>query len=82
MGDAEFNVKPFLECLKMGLQDLPDGTKVDRVQPSHDNCLADESCIVWNQGKMFQKMILRLRNVECGEVEIQLEWLDYPGFRG
>lgn len=82
MGDADINIKPFLECLKMGLQDLPDGTKVDRVQPSRDNCLADESCIVWSKGKMSQKMILRLRNVESGEVEVQIEWLDFPGFKG
>ncbi|KAL3510558.1 hypothetical protein ACH5RR_029959 [Cinchona calisaya] len=82
MGDAEVNVKPFLECLKRDLQDLPDGTKVDKVQPSPKNCLSRESCIVWNKGKMSQNMILRLRNVECGEIEIQIEWLDFPGLKG
>ncbi|XP_073130975.1 protein C2-DOMAIN ABA-RELATED 7-like [Henckelia pumila] len=79
MGDAQIDIKPYVECLKMGLQDLPDGTKVDRVQPGRENCLADESCVVWNKGKMTQDMILRLRNVESGEVEIQVEWIDILG---
>ncbi|GFP83529.1 probable ADP-ribosylation factor GTPase-activating protein agd13 [Phtheirospermum japonicum] len=82
MGTAHIDIKPYIECLKMGLQGLPDGTKVDRVQPSRDNCLADESCIVWNNGKMTQDMILRLKNVECGEVQVQIQWLDLPGTRG
>ncbi|KAL2542504.1 Calcium-dependent lipid-binding (CaLB domain) family protein [Abeliophyllum distichum] len=82
MGNAEIDIKPYIECLKMGLQGLPDGTKVDRVQPSRNNFLADESCVIWNKGKMTQDMILRLRNVECGEVEVQIEWIDLPGGKG
>lgn len=82
MGDAQIDIKPYVECLKMGLQDLPDDTKVDRVQPSHENCLADESSVVWNKGKMTQEMTLRLRNVECGAVEIQIEWIDFLGWEG
>ncbi|CAI9775117.1 unnamed protein product [Fraxinus pennsylvanica] len=82
MGSAEIDIKPYMECLRMGLQGLPDGTKVDRVQPSRNNYLADESCIIWNKGKMTQDMVLRLRNVECGEVEVQIEWIDLPGSKG
>ncbi|KAK6146770.1 hypothetical protein DH2020_020639 [Rehmannia glutinosa] len=79
MGNAQIDIKPYVKCLKMGLQSLPDGTKVERVQPSSENCLADESCVVWNKGKMSQEMRLRLRNVECGELEVEIEWLDVPG---
>ncbi|KAJ8569635.1 hypothetical protein K7X08_006212 [Anisodus acutangulus] len=75
MGVAEIDIKPYLEVLKMGLQDLPNGVKVDRVEPSKDNCLACESCIIWENGKMIQDMILRLRDVECGEVEVQIEMI-------
>ncbi|KAK2978009.1 hypothetical protein RJ640_026443 [Escallonia rubra] len=82
MGEAEIDIKPYLECLQMGLQDLPAGTKVGRVQPNRKNSLADESCIVWNNGKIIQDMRLRLKNVECGEVEVQIEWIDIPGCRG
>lgn len=78
MGDVEIDIMPYLEAKEMGLQELPPGTKLDRVQPNRKNCLSDESCIVWNYGKITQDMCLRLRNVECGEVEIQIEWNDSP----
>ncbi|KAL7163606.1 hypothetical protein ACSBR2_039677 [Camellia fascicularis] len=81
MGDAEIDIKPYIECMKMGLENLPTGTKVDRVQPNRTNCLSDESCIIWDSGKMFQDMSLRLRNVDRGEVEIQIQWIDLPGHK-
>lgn len=78
MGDAEIDVRPFLEIQAMGLQELPDGTEVKRVKPSTDNCLVEESRIVFSNGKIVQDMILKLRNVERGEVEIQIEWISVP----
>ncbi|KAL2999436.1 hypothetical protein AAZX31_09G159300 [Glycine max] len=82
MGDAEFDIFPFIEASKMNLTGLPNGTVVTRIQPSKHNCLADESCITYSNGKVVQDMILRLQNVECGEVEIQLQWIDLPGSKG
>ncbi|KAL7606271.1 hypothetical protein Lser_V15G19856 [Lactuca serriola] len=82
MGDAVFNIQPFLESVKMHLDDLPNGTIITTVKPSKANCLAKESQIIWADGKVIQKMILRLQNVECGEVEIQLSWIDISGSRG
>ncbi|GFY86727.1 calcium-dependent lipid-binding (CaLB domain) family protein [Actinidia rufa] len=82
MGDAEFDIKPFLEAVKMRLESLPSGTVVTKVKAGRENCLAEESCIVWADGKIIQHMVLRLRNVERGEVELQLEWIDIPGSRG
>ncbi|XP_039025597.1 protein C2-DOMAIN ABA-RELATED 1-like [Hibiscus syriacus] len=82
MGDAEFEIGPLLNAVKMRLQGLPDGTIITKVQPSRQNCLSQESCIIWSNGKAVQDMFLRLRNVETGEVELQLEWIDVPGSRG
>ncbi|KAF8389996.1 hypothetical protein HHK36_024516 [Tetracentron sinense] len=82
MGDAEFDIMPFLEALKMHLESLPSGTIITRVQPSRQNCLAEESCIIWTDHKIVQDICLRLKNVECGEVELQLQWIDVPGSRG
>lgn len=80
MGNAEIDIMPYIEGLKMGLENLPIGTKVDRVQPNRKNCLADESCIIWDQGgKMYQEMYLRLRNVAHGEIHIRIDWIDVPG---
>lgn len=79
MGDAEIDIKLYLECMKRELQNLPIGTIVDRVQPNSENCLSNESCIIWNNGKMVQDISLKLRNVEHGEVEVQIEWIGLPG---
>ncbi|KAK4280693.1 hypothetical protein QN277_012281 [Acacia crassicarpa] len=79
MGDADFSIIPFLEALRMQISGLPDGTIITRVQPSRQNCLAEESCIVFNKGKITQDMALRLRHVERGELEIQLQWIELPG---
>ncbi|XP_009370094.2 protein C2-DOMAIN ABA-RELATED 4 isoform X1 [Pyrus x bretschneideri] len=82
MGDAEFEIGTFIKVLRMGLEGLPDGTIITKVQPSRKNCLAEESYIVWSKGKVVQNMVLRLRNVECGEVELQLQWINVPSSRG
>ncbi|KAL3578363.1 hypothetical protein D5086_019867 [Populus alba] len=81
MGEAEIDIKAYIASLKMGLQNLPNGCVVSRVKPSRNNCLADESCVVWDNGKILQDMILRLRNVESGEVMIQIEWVNVPDFK-
>ncbi|BBG99691.1 Calcium-dependent lipid-binding family protein [Prunus dulcis] len=82
MGDAEFEIGSFIKALKMRSEGLTDGTIIDRVKPNRENCLAEESCIIWSKGKLVQNLVLRLRNVECGEVEIQLQWIDVPSSRG
>lgn len=82
MGDAELDIRPFLEALRMRLGNVPDGTIITKVKPSRENFLAEESSIVWMDGKVVQNIILRLRNVESGEVEVQLQWIDVPGSRG
>ncbi|XP_062004542.1 protein C2-DOMAIN ABA-RELATED 1-like [Rosa rugosa] len=82
MGDAEFEIGPFIKALKMGFQGLEDGAIISKVQMNKHNCLAEESCIIYSEGKLVQNMVLRLRNVECGEVELQLQWIDVPSSRG
>ena len=82
MGDADFDIIPFIEAVKMQLKDLPDGTIVTKISPNRQNCLAEESHILWKDGKVVQNMVLRLKNVESGEVELQLQWIDIPGSRG
>ncbi|XP_041003363.1 protein C2-DOMAIN ABA-RELATED 4-like [Juglans microcarpa x Juglans regia] len=82
MGDAEFEIGAFLEAIKFRLENVPSGTIISKVQPNRLNCLAEESHIIWMDGKVVQNMVLRLRNVERGEVELQLQWIDVPGSRG
>lgn len=82
MGDAECDISAYIEALKMNLEDLPSGTIITRIQPSRQNCLAEESCITYSNGKVIQDLVLRLRHVESGEVEIQLQWINLPGSKG
>ncbi|KAK8914610.1 putative ADP-ribosylation factor GTPase-activating protein AGD11 [Platanthera zijinensis] len=79
MGDAEFDVQPFFEALKMDLKGADDGTVIRKQVPNRQNCLAEESNIYLVKGKVVQDIVLRLRNVECGEIELKLQWVDVPG---
>lgn len=83
MGDAVVDIKPYIECMQMGLEDLPIGTAVKKLQPEESNCLADESKVIWvGKGKMVQEMTLKLQNVDKGKILIKIEWLDLPGCKG
>lgn len=85
MGEAEFGIAPYLEAIKLRHKlegGLPNGTIIMKVQPTRQNCLSEESHIVLSQGKLVQNMFLRLQHVECGEVELQLEWIEVPGSKG
>ncbi|CAL9168177.1 unnamed protein product [Musa hybrid cultivar] len=82
MGDAEIDIVPFIEAVKMNLSDIPNDTIIKTMNPNRHNCLAEESAIVWKDGKVVQDIIVRLRNVESGELELQLLWVDIPGAPG
>ncbi|XP_068652545.1 GTPase activating protein 1-like isoform X2 [Aristolochia californica] len=81
MGDAELDILPFVEAVKLNLEGAQDGTVLNKIQPNRQNCLSEESRIVLLDGKVTQYVCLRLRNVECGEVELQLQWVHLPGKR-
>lgn len=82
MGEAEFNIEPFVEAVKMQpFEGTPNGTIIRKLEPCRKNCLAEESKIIYTDGKITQDICLRLKKVECGEVELQLQWIDLPGAR-
>ena len=82
MGNAELDIRPLVEVVKMKLQDVADNTIVKKLVPNRQNCLAEESAIYISEGKVKQDLVLRLKNVECGEIELQLQWIDVPGSKG
>ncbi|KAK4773759.1 hypothetical protein SAY87_028778 [Trapa incisa] len=79
MGEAEIDIRPYLECIEMRLENLPTPTTIRRFYPGKDNCLADESAVVWQNGQILQDLTVRLRNVQTGEVELQLYWIELSG---
>ena len=82
MGNAELDIRPLVEVVKMKLHDVADGTVVKKLVPNRQNCLAEESSIYISEGKVKQDLVIRLKNVECGEIELQLQWVDLPGSKG
>ncbi|EYU24173.1 hypothetical protein MIMGU_mgv11b015547mg, partial [Erythranthe guttata] len=76
MGNAVIDIKPLLEAGWVHQNGLPNGTIITRILPSSSNCLSKESSIVWENGRVIQDMCLRLENSECGQVELQLRWID------
>ncbi|KAM0041822.1 putative C2 domain-containing protein [Helianthus debilis subsp. tardiflorus] len=79
MGDAEFEIKSFVDALKLPrLERHPNGTVLKRIPPVRTNYLAEESCIIWKDKEVVQQLSLRLRNVETGEVDIELRWIHDP----
>ncbi|KAK3152904.1 hypothetical protein QOZ80_2BG0165110 [Eleusine coracana subsp. coracana] len=79
MGNAELDIRPLVEVVKMKLQDVADNTVVKKLVPNRQNCLAQEGTIFISEGKVKQDLVVRLKNVECGEIELQLQWVDIPG---
>lgn len=80
MGNAEIDIRPFMEAVKLlALQhNITNNTIIKKELAGRNNCLAEESKIYYYDGKIVQDMFLRLRNVESGEVEIQLKWINLP----
>ncbi|GLJ16342.1 hypothetical protein SUGI_0276590 [Cryptomeria japonica] len=80
MGDAEIDLQPLAASVRMRkvLKGTPSSTQIRKLVPSKDNYLAKESCIRYVDGNMIQELCLRLRNVETGELEMHLKWIDPP----
>ncbi|CAN6451769.1 unnamed protein product [Victoria cruziana] len=76
MGYAELDIHPFMEAVQMKANGVPCSQIHKTLVPNRQNCFAEESCIKCVEGKIIQDMWLRLRNVERGEIELQLEWIN------
>ncbi|KMT08051.1 hypothetical protein BVRB_6g144060 [Beta vulgaris subsp. vulgaris] len=81
LGEAQIDIKPYIECMRAQLSDISTDTIVDKILPNRKNCLTDVSHIIWKDGKLVQDMIVRLKNVKTGEVELQIEWVDIPSYK-
>lgn len=81
MGKAEFDIRSLFEVAKMDLKGFPDGSVITKEMPKRHNCLAEESVIRLENGSVVQDMCLRLRNVERGEIELQLKWMNVSNGR-
>ncbi|KAL6010127.1 hypothetical protein ACLOJK_000558 [Asimina triloba] len=72
MGDAEFEIQPFVEAVKMRLEGIPSGTILRIVEPTRTNCLAEGSRIIYLDGKeAFDRDSIKDDRMGDAEFEIQ-----------
>ncbi|KAH9287638.1 hypothetical protein KI387_031755, partial [Taxus chinensis] len=80
MGNAEIDLQPLAASVRMRkvLKGTPSATQIRKLVPSRENYLAKDSCICYVDGDMIQDLCLRLGNVESGELDMRLKWIDVP----
>ncbi|KAJ3692346.1 hypothetical protein LUZ60_012696 [Juncus effusus] len=81
MGHAEVDIRPLIQAVTRDLSNEPSDAIIETILPSHQNCFAEESKIYWSDGKVTQDMAVRLKDVECGEIEIKVTWGTFSGGR-
>ncbi|KAJ3692349.1 hypothetical protein LUZ60_012699 [Juncus effusus] len=74
MGHAEIDLRPLIDVGKQDMSKQTDGDVIKTVVPNRQNHFAEESKIYWSEGKLMQEMVLRLQEVERGEIEMKLIW--------
>lgn len=76
MGEAEVDLQPMITAaLAFGDAELLGNMQIGRWFKTNDNALIKDSFINIVDGKVKQEVHLKLQNVECGEIELELEWI-------
>lgn len=74
MGNACVDIGLLIQTGYLNPDDTPEGNIVHTVKPDETNNLVEDSHLFWANERVVQDLILRLNNVECGELELQLQW--------
>ncbi|XP_078431427.1 GTPase activating protein 1-like [Wolffia australiana] len=75
MGQAYIDIRPLIEAVEH---------EHGEIRTNHSGLIGSqviESLIHRRNGRVIQEITLRLENVECGEVDLQLEWIGTRGAR-
>ncbi|KAJ4867124.1 putative ADP-ribosylation factor GTPase-activating protein AGD13 [Raphanus sativus] len=76
MGEAELDIQPLItSAMAFGDPEMFGDMQIGKWLKSHDNPLIDDSIINIVGGKVKQEVQIKLQNVECGELELEMEWL-------
>ncbi|KAG9448591.1 hypothetical protein H6P81_008556 [Aristolochia fimbriata] len=78
MGHAYVDLQAIASAarLKQVLQASVGETKIRKVVPSKENCLVKESFVRYAEGEIVQDVCLRLSDVETGDIELKIKWVD------
>uniref|UniRef100_A0A7N1A092 C2 domain-containing protein n=1 Tax=Kalanchoe fedtschenkoi TaxID=63787 RepID=A0A7N1A092_KALFE len=76
MGEAEIDIQPLItSAMALGDVESFESMQIGKWLKSDDNALRNDSIINLVDGKVKQDVLLKLQNVECGELELELEWI-------
>ncbi|KAB2028682.1 hypothetical protein ES319_D05G112700v1 [Gossypium barbadense] len=76
MGEAEIDIQPLItSATSYGNPEMFGNMQIGKWLKSHDNALMEDSAVNIIDGKVKQDVPLKLQNVECGELYLELEWL-------
>lgn len=76
MGDAEVDLQPLITAA-LALEELSlfGDMQIGKWFKTQENALLEDSIIRVIDGKIKQGLSLKLQNVECGELQLELEWM-------
>ncbi|CAL9015977.1 hypothetical protein PRUPE_4G090400 [Prunus persica] len=76
MGEAEVDLQPLItSAMAFGDAGMFGNMQIGKWLKSNDNALVDDSTVNIVDGKVKQEVTLKLQNVECGEIDLELEWM-------
>ncbi|GMH01425.1 hypothetical protein Nepgr_003264 [Nepenthes gracilis] len=76
MGEVEVDIQPLItSAMAYGDPGMFADMQIGKWLKSNDNALIEDSTINIEDGKVKQKVSLKLQNVESGELHLELEWM-------
>ncbi|RDX92227.1 putative ADP-ribosylation factor GTPase-activating protein AGD13, partial [Mucuna pruriens] len=76
MGEADIDLQSLItSAVAFGDAGMFDDMQIGKWLKSDDNALIEDSTVNIIDGKVKQMMSLKLQNVECGEIDLELEWI-------
>lgn len=76
MGEAEVDIQPMINsAMAYGDPSMFGNMQIGKWLKSDDNALTEDSTVDIVDGKVKQKMTLKLMNVESGEMDLEIEWM-------
>lgn len=76
MGEAEIDIQPMItSAMAFGNAGMFGDMQIGKWLKSHDNALIEDSFVNIVDGKVKQEVLLKLQNVESGEIDLEIEWI-------
>ncbi|KAH7373627.1 hypothetical protein KP509_17G065800 [Ceratopteris richardii] len=78
MGEAEIDLSSLVAAVKSKRsQDCQNGVIIQSIPADSQNCFTKDSTLKVKDGHIVQKVCIRLKNVESGDIKLELMWQPY-----